>query len=831
MVPTDRATWALTWLLMALTAVASGSTVTGGVAVLARWGPSVGGGALIFATGASPWPEIVGTVTATMRQATAPPALRVPPVRRLRRGWAASHPESRAGASTSRKVAAATNAAEGGGEEVLAEREDVAEDERREDQERPVPQVPGVGDPPDRPHRRLAEHQRRSPMLARPHLAGSQHGAGAEDGQQGGRSRERGLRTDQEEGADRDGQSRPPDGGSDAVGGPGQPGGGRGRQGQEAADAELPGPGRQGEERPGLVGVGQPEGCGERGDGDRGQAGDGRGGGQRSARGAAPAVVLVAGAVAPGERGHEEEEGPEEVELFLDPERPVVLEGRGRRRGVQVVGLGEGEPVIAHVQGAGDPVLLDRLDVERGQPVPGGDRRDHDDEDRRREQAAGPAAVELGEGDAAGLLELAPQQPGDQVARHHEEHVDADEAAPDRADVGVEQDHAEDGDGAEAFDVRAEVAARFPGGRAGARWGLHLHRVPTVAGWVLPTVAAGLLAALEPPGADIFVTLKTVFSQGVLRTCRPDDNFATLNAAGESRCYVCARSEMLTPFDDYPVHQTALPLAHAGGGHADFYDRFWFNGYTEDFYFAVACGLYPNRGVIDAAFSVVSGGIQRSVFASGPIPADRTSTAVGPIAIDVVEPLRVNRVRVDAPDHGLVADITATARTAAYEEPRQTRYSGARLFMDVTRATQMVTWSGAVQAGGTDLDLGRPVYRHQGPVLGRSARRGACTGRARRPRCPKCSSSGPRSTSTTPASTTWCSRTSSATRGRPRPLSSRSSATATRDTGPTPRPASSTSGEAGTTFSGRRAFAVPTAPASSSPTGRPSSSSPCSPSA
>jgi len=167
---------------------------------------------------------------------------------------------------------------------------------------------------------------------------------------------------------------------------------------------------------------------------------------------------------------------------------------------------------------------------------------------------------------------------------------------------------------------------------------------------------------------------------------------------------------VLTPFDDFPVHQTALPLAHAGGGHADFYDRFWFNGYTEDFYFAVACGLYPNRGVIDAAFSVVSDGIQRSVFASGPIPADRARTVVGPIAIDVVEPLRVNRVVVDAPEYGLGADITATARTAAFEEPRQTRYAGPRLFMDVTRATQMVTWTGDLRAGGNDLDLERHVY-------------------------------------------------------------------------------------------------------------------------
>ena len=165
---------------------------------------------------------------------------------------------------------------------------------------------------------------------------------------------------------------------------------------------------------------------------------------------------------------------------------------------------------------------------------------------------------------------------------------------------------------------------------------------------------------------------------------------------------------MLSPFDDYPVHQTSQPIAHAGGGHPDHYDRFWFNGYTEDLYFAVALGLYPNRGIIDAAFSdlgldptlarpcqhpgnvwslhgyheclqrlgrtdeaaisVVHDGVQRSVFASGRIPLDRSQTRIGPISIEIVEPLRVNRVRVDAPDHGLVADLVARARTPACEE-------------------------------------------------------------------------------------------------------------------------------------------------------------------
>jgi hypothetical protein len=162
---------------------------------------------------------------------------------------------------------------------------------------------------------------------------------------------------------------------------------------------------------------------------------------------------------------------------------------------------------------------------------------------------------------------------------------------------------------------------------------------------------------------------------------------------------------LLIPFDDYPIHQTALPLAHAGGGHPNHYDRFWFNGYTEDLYFAVALGIYPNRGVIDAAFSVVHAGVQRSVFASGRAPTDRTVTRVGPISIELVEPMRVNRVRVHAPEHGLVADLEFTTRTALCEEPRQTRWSGTQLRMDVTRATALGGWTGRLEVAGHQVPL------------------------------------------------------------------------------------------------------------------------------
>jgi hypothetical protein len=162
---------------------------------------------------------------------------------------------------------------------------------------------------------------------------------------------------------------------------------------------------------------------------------------------------------------------------------------------------------------------------------------------------------------------------------------------------------------------------------------------------------------------------------------------------------------VLSRFDDYPIHQVAVPIAQAGGGHPDFYDRFWFNGYTDDMFFAVAMGSYPNRGVIDAAFSVVHDGVQRSVFSSGRAPDDRSVTRIGPISVDIVEPMRTTKVTVDAPEHGLGAELTFAARTAAYEEPRQTRYEGVRLQFDVTRATQFGSWSGAMHSGGTPVPI------------------------------------------------------------------------------------------------------------------------------
>lgn len=160
---------------------------------------------------------------------------------------------------------------------------------------------------------------------------------------------------------------------------------------------------------------------------------------------------------------------------------------------------------------------------------------------------------------------------------------------------------------------------------------------------------------------------------------------------------------MLSRLDDYPIHQTSEPLAHPATSDRNFYGRYWFNGFSRegDLYFGVALGVYPNRQVMDAAFSVVKAdGSQHSFRASRRVPAERTELQVGPLHLDLVEPLRTLRVRLEPNETGIEADLVFRARTAAVEEPRQTMRSGTRVTMDTTRFTQWGTWDGDLAVDG-----------------------------------------------------------------------------------------------------------------------------------
>jgi hypothetical protein len=171
---------------------------------------------------------------------------------------------------------------------------------------------------------------------------------------------------------------------------------------------------------------------------------------------------------------------------------------------------------------------------------------------------------------------------------------------------------------------------------------------------------------------------------------------------------VATVTRVLTSFDDYPIHQAGVPIAHTATSDINHYDRFFFNGYTADgsIYFALAMGLYPNRHVVDAAFSVVRASRQTSVFASARAPLDRAAaTTVGPIRVEIIEPLHVLRLHIEAPEHGMRADLTFVARSDAIEEPHFFQRAGVRTLFDYTRLTQFGTWDGWVEADHELIDV------------------------------------------------------------------------------------------------------------------------------
>ncbi|MBL8560066.1 MAG: hypothetical protein JNM47_15180 [Hyphomonadaceae bacterium] len=157
---------------------------------------------------------------------------------------------------------------------------------------------------------------------------------------------------------------------------------------------------------------------------------------------------------------------------------------------------------------------------------------------------------------------------------------------------------------------------------------------------------------------------------------------------------------MLTKGDEYPIHQTAEPIAFSGTDR-NFYDRYFFCGYRPDGggYFGVGFGVYPHLNVADAHFSVLRDGVQHSVHASRLLNMERMDLQVGPIRIEVIEPLQKLRLLIDSPE-GIKADLVMEGRSFPVQEPRFTRRIGPRTMMDLTRFTQNVRWSGWVEVDG-----------------------------------------------------------------------------------------------------------------------------------
>jgi hypothetical protein len=78
---------------------------------------------------------------------------------------------------------------------------------------------------------------------------------------------------------------------------------------------------------------------------------------------------------------------------------------------------------------------------------------------------------------------------------------------------------------------------------------------------------------------------------------------------------------------------------------------------------------------------------------------------IGPVHVEVVDPMHVLHVSVEAPEQRLNADLTFTSRSAAIEEPHYWWRVGVRTIFDYTRFTQFGTWNGWIDVDGNRVEL------------------------------------------------------------------------------------------------------------------------------
>ncbi|MDX3095980.1 hypothetical protein PV703_15100 [Streptomyces sp. ME01-24h] len=153
------------------------------------------------------------------------------------------------------------------------------------------------------------------------------------------------------------------------------------------------------------------------------------------------------------------------------------------------------------------------------------------------------------------------------------------------------------------------------------------------------------------------------------------------------------------PPDEQPVPPIAHPVHHVTTGGRTAYDRstFHFLDHEGRALLVTGLGVQPGQGVADAYATLTRRTGTLAVRAGDTFGEDRARQHVGPLRVDVLEPLR--RLRLTCDDTLLSYDLEWEAAFPAVEEPYHPRYRGARLLPRAGRFVQAGTCHGVVRTG------------------------------------------------------------------------------------------------------------------------------------
>ena len=164
---------------------------------------------------------------------------------------------------------------------------------------------------------------------------------------------------------------------------------------------------------------------------------------------------------------------------------------------------------------------------------------------------------------------------------------------------------------------------------------------------------------------------------------------------------------MLLGMDEYPYHQITNTFAAVAGS-----DPQWNDGHyvcvADDggqVCFTSNVRLYQNNDVLDGFVCLRHEGRQHNIRVSRRLRPDMGHLGVGPLRLEVVEPLRAVRLVLEPGDHGFALDVVCRSTAVPYMDPIEITRVDGRLISE--RATYEVTGEceGWVSIGDHRVDL------------------------------------------------------------------------------------------------------------------------------
>jgi len=165
---------------------------------------------------------------------------------------------------------------------------------------------------------------------------------------------------------------------------------------------------------------------------------------------------------------------------------------------------------------------------------------------------------------------------------------------------------------------------------------------------------------------------------------------------------------MLTALDDTLMHQTADPFIHTPISDHRFFDRGVYGIYSPDgsLNLCASLAVYKNNDVMDGMAMVQSNRArQYNHRFSRRWSPDYDKTAVGPLSVDVIEPMKRHRIRLAPGKHPASFDLEWTAVLPAHLESRHFLRHHGRVVRDHSRFDQFALANGWIEVEGKRTDV------------------------------------------------------------------------------------------------------------------------------